>query len=265
MTQQSKMLEHPFWSLAPAPGPQSNSRRAALHDAPIRNSTRDTFTPAFAPAHFAYLLSVATLSLYVIPTSWYAPLKMVSLAAPVAALPSPPASSAANPGIIANISRKRKHVDDDDDEPEPSASSQAVKKARVSFDPAIEVHVLEDYDEKGLDLIREEVRRAIDNHIAGDSTDYDQIKALFASRPSAPEAPSTKLLKKYVVALIGSVNMLGKNCSGLVHAVLDCSWLARDESFKRLYITFLGSLMSAYGGYTSQVLQMLVKYLVQRE
>ncbi|KAK8203834.1 RNA polymerase I-specific transcription initiation factor RRN3 [Phyllosticta capitalensis] len=188
---------------------------------------------------------------------------MVSLAAPVAALPSPPASSAANPGIIANISRKRKHVDNDDDEPEPSASSQAVKKARVSFDPAIEVHVLEDYDEKGLDLIREEVRRAIDNHIAGDSTDYDQIKALFAARPSAPEAPSTKLLKKYVVALIGSVNLLGKNCSGLVHAVLDCCWLARDESFKRLYITFLGSLMSAYGGYTSQVLQMLVKYLVQ--
>ncbi|KAK8164423.1 ribosomal DNA transcription factor Rrn3 [Phyllosticta citrichinensis] len=187
---------------------------------------------------------------------------MVSLAAPVAALPSPPASSA-NPAIIANTSRKRKQIESSDDEPEPELSFHAPKRARVSFDPAIEVHVLEDYDEKGLDLIREEVRRAIDNHISGDSTDYDQIKALFATRPSASDAPSTKLLNKYVIALIGSVNLLGRNCSGLVHAVLDCQWLARDESFKRLYVTLLGSLISAQGGYTSQVLQMLVKYFVE--
>ncbi|KAK7545704.1 RNA polymerase I-specific transcription initiation factor RRN3 [Phyllosticta citricarpa] len=187
---------------------------------------------------------------------------MVSLAAPVAALPSPPASSV-NSGLIANASRKRKQFESSDDELEPELSVHAPKKARVSFDPAIEVHVLEDYDEKGLDLIREEVRRAIDNHMAGDSTDYDQIKALFATRPSASDAPSTKLLNKYVVALIGSVNVLGRNCSGLVHAVLDCQWLTRDESFKRLYVTLLGSLTSAQGGYTSQVLQMLVKYFVE--
>ncbi|EKG22030.1 RNA polymerase I specific transcription initiation factor RRN3 [Macrophomina phaseolina MS6] len=178
---------------------------------------------------------------------------MVSLAAPVTALPSS-AAKAAIPGP----SLKRKHSDSNSDS---EARAPGVsKRPRVSFDPNVDIRLLEDYNEKGIELIREEVRRAIDKHVAGDSASYDEIKTLFKARPTASAAPSTKLLSKYVVALIGNVSLLNKNCSGLVHAILDCQWLARDESFKRLYVTLLASLMSAHGGYTGSVLQSLVKH-----
>lgn len=178
---------------------------------------------------------------------------MVSLAAPVAALPSSNAKAA-----IPGPSLKRKHMDSDSDNEAPAVARS--KKPRVSFDPTVDIRLLEDFDEKGIELVREEVRRAIDKHVAGDSASYDEIKTLFTTRPTASAAPSTKLLGKYVVALIGNVSLLNKNCSGLVHAILDCQWLARDEAFKRLYATLLASLMSAHGGYTGQVLQSLVKY-----
>ncbi|KAB2571345.1 RNA polymerase I specific transcription initiation factor RRN3 [Lasiodiplodia theobromae] len=178
---------------------------------------------------------------------------MVSLAAPVAALPSSNAKAA-----IPGPSLKRKHMDSDSDTEAPAVARS--KKPRVSFDPTVDIRLLEDFDEKGIELVREEVRRAIDKHVAGDSASYDEIKTLFTTRPTASAAPSTKLLGKYVVALIGNVSLLNKNCSGLVHAILDCQWLARDEAFKRLYVTLLASLMSAHGGYTGQVLQSLVKY-----
>ncbi|KAL0257481.1 DNA independent RNA polymerase I transcription factor [Diplodia seriata] len=178
---------------------------------------------------------------------------MVSLAAPVDAFPSAPAKA-----LVAGPSLKRRHMDSDSDNEAPAVARS--KKPRVSFDPTVDIRLLEDFDEKGIELVREEVRRAIDKHVAGDSASYDEIKTLFTARPTASAAPSTKLLGKYVVALIGHVSLLNKNCSGLVHAVLDCQWLARDEAFKRLYVTLLASLMSAHGGYTAQVLQSLVKY-----
>lgn len=178
---------------------------------------------------------------------------MVSLAAPVAALPSATVKAA-----ITGPSLKRKHSDSDSDNE--GQMGTAIKRPRVSFDPNVDIRLLEDYNEKGIELIREEVRRAIDKHVAGDSASYDEIKTLFKSRPTASAAPSTKLLSKYVVALIGNVSLLNKNCSGLVHAILDCQWLARDEAFKRLYVTLLASLMSAHGGYTGSVLQSLAKH-----
>ncbi|KAF2147422.1 uncharacterized protein K452DRAFT_293846 [Aplosporella prunicola CBS 121167] len=168
------------------------------------------------------------------------------------------ASSTATP--IASL--KRKYTTETDSEDDEFAVSQA-KRHKVAFDPAVEVRILEDYDEKGLELVREEVKRGIEKHVAGDSAGYDQIKQLFTTKPTASDAPSTKLLSKYVVALISNVSLLNKNCSGLVHAILDCQWLTRDVSFKTLYITLLGSLMSAHGGYTAQVLQMLVKYFIE--
>ncbi|OJD29461.1 rna polymerase i specific transcription initiation factor rrn3 superfamily [Diplodia corticola] len=178
---------------------------------------------------------------------------MVSLAAPVETFPS-----STTKAILPGPSLKRKHMDSDSDNEAPAVARS--KKPRVSFDPTVDIRLLEDFDEKGIELVREEVRRAIDKHVAGDSASYDEIKTLFTTRPTASAAPSTKLLGKYVVALIGNVSLLNKNCSGLVHAILDCQWLARDDAFKRLYVTLLASLMSAHGGYTGQVLQSLVKY-----
>lgn len=182
---------------------------------------------------------------------------MVSLAAPVAALPRATAPAVSSPSL------KRKHSDSNPDT-EGLATGYTKKRPRVSFDPSVDIRILEDFDDKGIELVREEVRRGIEKHVAGDSASYDQIKALFVTRPTAHDAPSTKLLGKYVMALIGNVSLLGKNCSGLVHAILDCQWLARDADFKRLYTMLLASLMSAHGGYGGQILQSLVKHFVQR-
>ncbi|EOD49013.1 RNA polymerase i-specific transcription initiation factor rrn3 family protein [Neofusicoccum parvum] len=180
---------------------------------------------------------------------------MVSLAIPVTALPS----SIAKAAIPGPSSLKRKHTEPDSDN-DGYPTGNAAKRPRVSFDASVDIRFLEDFDEKGIELIREEVRRGIEKHVAGDSTIYDEIKTLFKTRPTAKDAPSTKLLGKYVMALIGNVSLLNKNCSGLAHAILDCQWLARDEGFTRLYFTLLANLMSAHGGYTSQILQSLVKY-----
>ncbi|KAK5002929.1 DNA independent RNA polymerase I transcription factor, partial [Cryomyces antarcticus] len=59
---------------------------------------------------------------------------------------------------------------------------------------------------------------------------------------------------------MGNVRLLTKRCSSLVNAVLDCSWLGRDEAFLGHYLRFLGSLASAHGGYVEEVLKRLVAY-----
>ena len=133
----------------------------------------------------------------------------------------------------------------------------------MAFDPDVEVRILEDWNEKGLELVREEVRRGLEKHVAGDSTGYDQLKHLLTAKPSSDDAPSTSLLRKYIVVLNSYVGLLNKKCSGLVHAILDCNWLVRDESFVASYIRLLGSMISAHGGYTGPVLQMLVNNFVE--
>lgn len=152
---------------------------------------------------------------------------------------------------------KRKHREADGDGV-PLASQS--KRVRVAFDPDVEVRIVEDWNEKGLDLVREEVRRAIERHSVGDSAAYDQLKQLFTAKPSSEDAPSTALLRKYVVALTGHVNMLNKHSSGLVYALLDCQWLGRDEGFIGLYLRLLGGIMSVHGGYSAAVLKMPVKH-----
>ena len=153
---------------------------------------------------------------------------------------------------------KRKHTDSDSTDTA-AAASQGIKRQRVAFDNDVKVHIVQDWNEKGLELVREEVRRGIEKHVAtGDNNSYDQIRHHFTLKPGAEDAPSTTLLKKYVIALTRSVTLLNRNCSSLVHAILDCQWLGRDEEFVNLYGKLLGSLMSAYGGYTGGVMRMLV-------
>ncbi len=158
---------------------------------------------------------------------------------------------------------KRKHTGSDFEDAFPSSQT---KRQKVAFDPDVEVRILEDWNErneKGLELVREEVRRGLEKHVAGDSTGYDQLKHLLTAKPSSDDAPSTSLLRKYIVVLNSHVGLLNNKCSGLVHAILDCNWLVRDESFVGSYIRLLGSLISAHGGYTGPVLQMLVNSFVE--
>ena len=162
-------------------------------------------------------------------------------------------------GIIAPAaggSLKRRH-NDNSSEADNIASSQA-KRRRVAFNPEVDVRILNDEHDKSLELVGEEVRIAIEKHAAGDKAAYDALKGLFREAPTSGAAPLSGLLQKYVIALTNNVPVLDHNCKGLVHAVIDCSWVARNDHFVRSYRSFLRSLLSVQPGYLSTLLQMLV-------
>ncbi|KAI9828660.1 MAG: hypothetical protein M1832_001763 [Thelocarpon impressellum] len=135
------------------------------------------------------------------------------------------------------------------------------KRTRVAFDPDVQVQVMSSW-EKGLDLVREEVRTALERRGAGDNTGYDAIKQVFTTPATAQDPPSPKTVTNHVLALTSNVSRLNKSCSGLVHAILGGDWLGRDDAFVSLYVQFLGNLVSAQGGYVDAVLAMLVGNLV---
>lgn len=116
------------------------------------------------------------------------------------------------------------------------------------------------WSDKSQHLVKEEVRRALERYTAvdGDSTAYDSLKEILTTRPTANDAPSPTLLKRYIVALTSHATLLGKRCSGLVRAILDCSWLGRDDDFIGYYRRLLVNLISAHGGHAQVVMEALV-------
>jgi RNA polymerase I-specific transcription initiation factor RRN3 len=150
--------------------------------------------------------------------------------------------------------------------------STPTKRARVSFNPTVEEKVMEAYAVKGrsAEVIRAEVRRAIESHKRGDSGDYDALKDVFAPSDEAEagddddeDEESAALarveLKSYLSVLTNHVSLL-KGCTGLVRAILSCNWVGRDTGFVKAYIQFLGHLASTQGSYVGLVLDMLVEY-----
>ncbi|KAL5113345.1 DNA independent RNA polymerase I transcription factor [Pleosporales sp. CAS-2024a] len=174
---------------------------------------------------------------------------MVSLAA------TNRATDVVAPSVGGGSSLKRMAFDASSDT-ENNNSSQ-LKRRRVAFNPEVEIRVLADPDEKSLELVHEEVRRAIERHAAGEKAAYDVLKRMFREDPRTSSLASTALLQKHVMALTNHVHLLDFNCKGLVHAVIDCSWVARNEAFVRCYRGFLQSLLSIHSGYMSTVLQSL--------
>ena len=153
-----------------------------------------------------------------------------------------------------------------------AADSSQTKKLRVAFDDKVDIRIMDDWTAKPLDLVKDEVRSAIEGHLRSgadkDDGAYEQLRMVFisaqASRDrdnsavaSSTEAPSTALLKKYLVALSGRVSEL-KACSKLVHAVVDVNWLGRDDAFVALFVRFLGALGSAMPGFLRTVLDRIV-------
>ncbi|KAF1975850.1 RNA polymerase I-specific transcription initiation factor RRN3 [Bimuria novae-zelandiae CBS 107.79] len=163
-------------------------------------------------------------------------------------------SGSVDPSVGSSL--KRKQTDS-----KQQLSSQA-KRRRVAFDLNHDIHILADPNEKSQELVLEEVHRALEKHAAGDATAYDVLRSLFTTKPTATDAPLSGLLEKYVVALTQNVTRLD-GCRGLVHAVLDCHWAARNQDFVHSYRRFLRSLLSLYPGFTSTVLGMLVGMFVE--
>ncbi|KZF26023.1 RNA polymerase I-specific transcription initiation factor RRN3 [Xylona heveae TC161] len=181
---------------------------------------------------------------------------------PLATVPPPVAKIVPpRPGLAGKI-RKRDETEDMDLNGE-FAAPNPIKRSKVAFDPDVEVRVLGAEWEKGLELVREEVRRALERHAVGDSSEYDRVKEIFttARLSAGDDAPSPTTVKNYTIALLGNVSHLNRTCSGLVHAALGCDWLGRDESYLAIYVRFLGNLASAHGSYVRPILAMLVDSL----
>lgn len=139
-----------------------------------------------------------------------------------------------------------------------SAPPSPSKRARVTFDDNVQEQVIPG---RSFELIRAEVRHAIEAHIRGDSEEYDILKEVFAPKQKDQDYErevGNEEMRKYVLAITNSVSLLGKNCAGLVKAVLGCEWLGRDEGFVKAYVQFLGNLASAQGSYVKMVLETLV-------
>lgn len=167
-------------------------------------------------------------------------------------------------GVIAPSaggSLKRKQSDTEFDAE--NLTSSQLKRRRVTFDPTVDVHILPDVTEKSQELVREEVRRALERHASGDNAAYDQIRALFKHKPTSEDAPRTGLLQKYVIALTDNVPLLNHSCSGLVHGIIDTVWVTRNEPFVQSFKGLLRSLISIHPGYTSSILTMLVNLFVE--
>jgi RNA polymerase I-specific transcription initiation factor RRN3 len=169
-----------------------------------------------------------------------------------------------------NLSGTVRKVDDTDfDSDLTSHPSSPTKRARVTFKDDVEEKIMVQYAAKGrsVDVIRAEVRRALEDHARGESTTYDFVKEVFSRRrrddddddeEEEEESQKRAEIRTYVVALTNYASQLNKSCSGLVQAVIGCDWLGRDESFVKSYVHFLGSLSSSQGSYVGTVLEMLV-------
>jgi len=159
-----------------------------------------------------------------------------------------------------------------------SLASQT-KRLKVAFDDKIHVKIMEDSwtADKPPELVREEVRLAIEGHLrpgaAKDDTAYDQLRTFLLGAAASKDqgagsyhhdsfqedGPSAGLLKQYFIALLGRVNDL-KGCGTLIHAALDVNWFGRDEAFVGLYVRFLGALASAIPGFLEPVIERIVRH-----
>jgi RNA polymerase I-specific transcription initiation factor RRN3 len=155
-----------------------------------------------------------------------------------------------------SLSRKRANHELDSDD---VAHDIPSKRLKVAFDPEVEVRMVEDLGEKSLALIRAEVGHAIRQHEAGEHEEYDNLKQIFHTSPYDEEAPSSNLLRKYLLGLNSNTVLLKRSASDLVNAVIRFQWLGLDDAFVTLYTRFLGNLVSSHTGYLSPVLKMLVE------
>lgn len=185
---------------------------------------------------------------------------MVSLASRPGAMPPPPTPIQKRPTL--GLKRDSSFLDTDDE----ANLSSSTKKLKVQFSPTVDVKYMDDWSDKSYELVKEEVRLAIHRHTAPaeqrDDTPYVKLLQVLGQDAFSSEAPSAKLLAKYVQAVDNRVSALAE-CGKLVVAVLDLSWLGRDDSFVALYTRFLCDLASAHAKFIPSIMERLVANFVK--
>jgi len=141
------------------------------------------------------------------------------------------------------------------------APSSPSKRSRVTFDSDVEIVSADEEEELDPLVVKEQVRRAIERHRVKEDESYERIKSLFAISHEKDSAPSSKVLKIHVQALLANVTALNKDCSGLVTAVLHSEWIGREDNYYALFVRFLNNLAAAQRGYQPKMMAMLVDLL----
>ncbi|KAG7119219.1 hypothetical protein HYQ45_015195, partial [Verticillium longisporum] len=151
--------------------------------------------------------------------------------------------------------RKSEHAGLDSDLADPPSSPT---KRRKVFIDELNNKVIE-FGDRSLDEVNMEVRKALEEHLMGEDSDYDNLKEIFANdkRKSPSDLGSDSVvkpteLKLYILALTNCVPLLkNRACNGLVRNFLQVSWLGRDENFYKVYLQLMAALVSAQGSYLS--------------
>ena len=124
-------------------------------------------------------------------------------------------------------------------------------------------------DEDDLDplVVKEQVRRAIERRRNGNPESYETLRAVFMRPPEDKRelARSTRFVRVHVQALLANVAILSKDCSSLIHTVLDSEWIGRDDVFCELFVKFITNLAAAQRGYQNKIMGMLVEQLGPQE
>ncbi|KAI1640320.1 RNA polymerase I-specific transcription initiation factor RRN3 [Biscogniauxia mediterranea] len=174
---------------------------------------------------------------------------------------------------ISSSSLGAKRSSDDtgfDDESNMDSLQSPRKRQRVEFDlNNIEIHEI---GARSVEEIKQEIRTALDRHDRGDDEEYDVLKETLSGKHAPYEeddddgdadptlsAKQRQELKVYLVALMSFAPRLGRSCDGLVKSILHCRWLGRDDQFAKIYVQFIGTLVSAQGPRLTQVLSTLVE------
>jgi hypothetical protein len=173
------------------------------------------------------------------------------------AMPSRTLADAAKVPLKSALKRSASDIEDVED-----SQPQRKRCRTVQFNEADNKTELF-WNEKSAQLVKEEVRRAIEGHLARDSSNYAALKSILTTKSTASDAPSPILLKRYIDAISVSSQLVNKECRGLVAAVLDCSWLGRSDEFLVSYRRLLANIISAHGGFAPLILESIVDKFVE--
>lgn len=185
---------------------------------------------------------------------------MVSLISPGAAMPPPPTPLSKRPTL--GLKRDSSYLDTDDE----ASLSTSTKKLKVTFSPTVDVRIMDDSNDKSFELVKEEVSQAIERHLAPDQcrddSHYANLVHILSQDVESSEALTTRLLKKYLLAIDTKINRLGE-CGRLFTAVMNVSWLGRDEAFVELYTRLLCHLASVHGKFLTRMMDNLIMYFAK--
>ncbi|KAF3938585.1 hypothetical protein ABW19_dt0210204 [Dactylella cylindrospora] len=95
----------------------------------------------------------------------------------------------------------------------------------------------------------------------GKAPQFDELRKKFTARPSDLAAPTSDELAQIISCLTLVVSQLDRSCASLVGDIIQMNWAGRDESFQKIYLTFLLHLISAHPRHVAKIVQMMVRHL----